>query len=115
MDFERVNEQIARTDSSIAKLEKAGIDIGESTKMINSIARQTSMLALNATIEAARAGSSGKGFAVVAKEVKELANQAAEAAGAISKMVEVIQADTKDAKISMDQLAKDIRESHLPV
>jgi methyl-accepting chemotaxis protein len=46
MDFEKVNEQIERTDASITKLEKASIDIGESTKMINSIAKQTSMLAV---------------------------------------------------------------------
>jgi methyl-accepting chemotaxis protein len=51
----------------------------------------------------------------VAKEVKALANQAAEAAEAISKRIEVIQTDTKDAKVSIDQLARDIREAHLPV
>lgn len=115
MDFERVNEQIERTDASILKLEKASIDIGESTKMINSIAKQTNMLALNAKIEAARAGNAGKGFAVVAMEIKELANQATEAAEAISKRIEVIQADTKEAKASIDQLANDIKESHIPV
>jgi len=115
MDFEKVNEQIEKTDASITKLEKASLDIGESTKMINSIAKQTNMLALNAKIEAARAGSAGKGFAVVAMEVKELANQATKAAEAISKRIEVIQMDTKEAKVSIDQLARDIRESHLPV
>ena len=49
--------------------------VRDSSRTIQTIARQTNMLALNATIEAARAGDMGKGFAVVATEVKTLSHQ----------------------------------------
>ncbi len=115
MDLEKIREQIERADVSISNLEKAGLDIGEAIKMINSIAKQTNLLALNATIEAARAGNAGKGFGVVAKEVKGLADQAANAAEEITRMIEEIQKDTKEAKTSIDQLTMEIKESSLLV
>ena len=60
-------------------LTQAGGAIGDVLTLIMAIAKRTNLLALNATMEAARAGSAGKGFAVVAQEVKNLANQTAEA------------------------------------
>ncbi len=90
--------EVARhTSESIAKLGASSEEIGNVIKVINSIAEQTNLLALNATIEAARAGEAGKGFAVVASEVKELANQTAEATEEISIRIQAIQADTAGA------------------
>jgi hemerythrin-like metal-binding protein len=65
--------------------------IGRVVKLIDSIAGQTNMLALNATIEAASAGEAGKGFAVVAGEIKDLAQQTAEANNEIADQIEQIQ------------------------
>jgi methyl-accepting chemotaxis protein len=81
----------------INQLGDSSLEIGNVIKVISSIAQQTNLLALNATIEAARAGEAGKGFAVVANEVKELANQTAKATGDITKRIEAIQADSKNA------------------
>jgi methyl-accepting chemotaxis protein len=85
------------TNEIINKLGDSSMDIGNVIKVISSIAQQTNLLALNATIEAARAGEAGKGFAVVANEVKELANQTAKATSDITKKIETIQQDSKNA------------------
>ncbi|MEM9040520.1 MAG: methyl-accepting chemotaxis protein [Actinomycetota bacterium] len=101
--------QVARTTSdSVAKLGESSVEIGNVIKVINSIAEQTNLLALNATIEAARAGEAGKGFAVVANEVKELANQTAQATEEISARIQGIQADTTDAVEANEQISETI-------
>jgi len=84
-------------NTTVAKLGQSSAEIGVVIKVITSIAQQTNLLALNATIEAARAGEAGKGFAVVANEVKELAKQTAQATEDISRKINAIQVDTKDA------------------
>ncbi len=66
------------------------MEIGKVTEVITEISEQTKLLALNATIEAARAGEEGKGFVVVAGEIKNLAQQTAEATGKIKKEIETI-------------------------
>ena len=72
---------------ALGSLEVATQRISTFTGVISSISAQTNLLALNATIEAARAGEAGRGFAVVAHEVKDLAGQAAHAAGDIGAQI----------------------------
>ncbi|MDD4976445.1 MAG: methyl-accepting chemotaxis protein [Bacteriovorax sp.] len=94
----------------INQLGESSMDIGNVIKVISSIAQQTNLLALNATIEAARAGEAGKGFAVVANEVKELAKQTAKATNDITKKIETIQADSKNAVGAIAEISSAIEK-----
>ncbi|MEZ6115045.1 MAG: methyl-accepting chemotaxis protein [Pirellulaceae bacterium] len=103
-----------QTNATITKLGESSLEIGNVIKVINSIAEQTNLLALNATIEAARAGEAGKGFAVVANEVKELAKETSKATEDITRKIETIQVDTKEAVDAIGRVTSiinDINES----
>lgn len=98
------------TNATMEELGKAAKEIGEVTNLIKRIAEQTNLLALNATIEAAAAGDAGKGFAVVANEIKELANQSAQAANAINNRVEGVQENTLSAVEAIASIAEIIQK-----
>ena len=89
--------QSGSAKDTIEELGRAAKDIGDVTALITRIAEQTNLLALNATIEAATAGDAGKGFAVVANEIKELANQSADAAKSIANRIKGVQGNTSNA------------------
>jgi methyl-accepting chemotaxis protein len=96
---------VETTNDTVARLGTSSQEIGNVVKVITSIAEQTNLLALNATIEAARAGEAGKGFAVVANEVKELAQETAQATKDIAARVEAIQGDTTGAVEAIGQIS----------
>jgi methyl-accepting chemotaxis protein len=81
-------EEVSRR---VNELGTAAREINKVTEAITSISSQTNLLALNATIEAARAGEAGRGFAVVANEIKELAQQTAQATEEIRAKIKGIQ------------------------
>jgi len=101
-------DKASSANTVIQKLGESSNKIGSIIQVINTIAEQTNLLALNATIEAARAGEAGKGFAVVAGEVKELAKQTSDATDEIARMVHVIQADTKRAVSSVEDITASV-------
>jgi methyl-accepting chemotaxis protein len=105
------NEAVEKTKAvsgNIAKLTASAKEIGQVVETINDISEQTNLLALNATIEAARAGEAGKGFAVVAGEIKNLAQQTAEATLEIKGKIENIQHSTQETVGQVQEIATTI-------
>lgn len=88
MTLTKGNGKLQELKDSIQEIGRCSTQIGTIIETIEDIASQTNLLALNAAIEAARAGEAGKGFAVVAEQVKNLANESANAAGRTTELIE---------------------------
>jgi methyl-accepting chemotaxis protein len=71
---------------------------------IERIARQTNFLAINAAIEAARSGDAGREFAVIAREVKQLAQQTAEATHEIASRIFEVRKQTSEIVDCIDMI-----------
>lgn len=106
---ETTAKDLAHVDQTVRGLASAAERIGEVTRLIESIAAQTSLLALNATIESARAGEAGRGFAIVASEVKSLANQTAKAAGDIGAQIHGIQHAVEETASAIGEVSQSVR------
>ena len=102
--------QVDRATKKVSRLGDAALEIGKITEVITEIAEQTNLLALNATIEAARAGEAGKGFAVVADEIKNLANQTAQATQTIRDKVNGIQDSTDETVSEVGNISQVIQD-----
>lgn len=94
---------VGQTESIVSSMNEIDKILGS----IRDIATQTNLLSLNASIEAARAGESGKGFAVVANEVKNLADECANASKEISGILESLTKEVKKSGV----LASELEES----
>lgn len=97
-----IRENIQDTAKRIKRLGESSQEIGDIIVVMRDIADQTNMLSLNAAIQASAAGEAGRGFAVVADEVQRLAEHSTNQAKAIEKLILTIQADAKEAALSME-------------
>ncbi|SCM76880.1 putative Methyl-accepting chemotaxis protein signaling domain [uncultured Pleomorphomonas sp.] len=104
------SDHAATSNAKVSSLAEVAARIGNVVSLINTIAEQTDLLALNASIEAARAGEAGKGFAVVAAEVKQLANQTAQATQDIASRIDEIQLSTGEAVDAIREIGKSMRD-----
>ncbi len=106
-------DAVGQTEHATAQVDELGTSAKEIfvvVETITDISSQVNLLALNATIEAARAGDAGKGFAVVANEIKDLANQTAEASNQIKERVAGIQTSTNGTIEEISNITKVVTE-----
>jgi methyl-accepting chemotaxis protein len=107
-----------QTDSMAAVEEIEQLDdemeqIDELLEFIRDVADQTNMLALNANIEASRSadGDEGEGFSVVAEEVKELSEEAKQAADDIEDRLTRIKGQTDRTVSAVRNASQQVEEN----
>ena len=99
---ETASQRLSASIKAIQEFDTAVNEIHTITETISDISARTSLLALNASIESSRAGGeSGRGFAVLAKEIKELAEQSADATHHIRDKIQGIQAISTQSRAEM--------------
>ncbi len=96
-----VREVVQTTSKQVTQLGDLSASIDDFVELIKRISSQTNLLALNAAIEAARAGEHGRGFAVVAEEVRQLADESARAAEAVTRTTGSIREQMEDVTATM--------------
>lgn len=104
--------QMVHSSESIAS--KLGV-LNEKAKSITSVittitkvADQTNLLSLNAAIEAEKAGDQGKSFFVIAREIRRLADQTAQAALDIEKMITEMNSAVSAGVMGVDKFSNEI-------
>jgi twitching motility protein PilJ len=102
-DMQSIRSAVQRMSKQVKALGDRSLEISQIVSTIRDIASQTNLLALNAAIEAAGAGEAGARFAVVADQVRKLAESSTGATREIADLVKVIQMETQDAVVAMEQ------------
>ncbi len=88
-----IRRRVAELGLRTGRLDERVSRIASTTRLIDDLARRTTMLSLNASIEAARVGGYGDGFASVAFEIAALAAKARAATADIASIVAELEAE----------------------
>lgn len=102
-------DRVEAADQQAQRLTQAAESMSMIVQLIGNITGQINLLALNATIESARAGEAGHGFAVVASEVKNLANQAKQAADRIEQEIGNLNGISVDVVAALESIKSAIQ------
>lgn len=108
--LQRGNEKMEELKVAIGEINACSEQIRTIINTIEDIASQTNLLSLNASIEAARAGEAGRGFAVVAEQVKNLAEETANASGRTTQLIENTIAAVSRGIVIADETAQNMNE-----
>jgi len=103
-NVQEINQAVEETMEIMQELNKNTKEIEKIVEIITDIADQTNLLALNAAIEAARAGEQGQGFAIVAEEIRELAEDTADATSNIVEIVNTTQNKSNEGLEAIKQV-----------
>ncbi|HSF66370.1 MAG TPA: methyl-accepting chemotaxis protein [Nitrospiraceae bacterium] len=105
-DMQSIRTAVQRMSKQVKALGDRSVEISQIVSAIREIANRTNLLALNAAIEAAGAGEAGARFAVVAEQVRKLAESSSQATREIADLVKVIQSETQEAVVEMENETK---------
>ncbi len=103
-----IGAKVEAIAGTILALSEKTQQIGEITRVVDSLAQQSRMLALNAAIEAAKAGEAGRGFAVVAGEVKGLAERSRQSTAQVQNILQEIRGAADRAVMVMEEGLKGV-------
>lgn len=101
------NNRMQELAAAMEEISNQSDEISKIVKMIEDIAFQTNIIALNASVEAARTGDAGRGFSVIAHEIRNLADQSAEASKKTTKLIH----NSMDAVGTGKKLVQETEES----
>ena len=79
-------------------------------KTISKVADQTNLISFNAGIESAKSGEQGRRFGVIAKEIRQLADQSAQASQDVKQMIEQMQQSVNEGITSMEDFFDEIQQ-----
>jgi methyl-accepting chemotaxis protein len=101
-----IRRRVAELGLRTGRLDDRVTRIAHTTRLIDELARRTTMLAVNASIEAARVGGYGEGFETVALEIAALAGKARAATADIARIVAELEVEVEaTAQVSQEGIA----------
>jgi methyl-accepting chemotaxis protein len=107
----QVEQHVAGIAARLGELSGRVGQIGDIIGTVKDLAARSNVLALNAAIQAARSGDAGSSFTVIAREMRALAEQSADAAGEVPRLLGEIVQSTRAAASATEQGADKARST----